>query len=537
MFFELETKSQSNQTRKIALARRYRPMNFGEVVGQEHVVRVLSNALQSGRLHHAYMLNGTRGVGKTTLARVFAKALNCLNPDVATSEPCNKCQVCNEINIGNCVDVLELDAASHTQVDSMRELIETAQYPPISSRFKIYIIDEVHMLSKHAFNAMLKTLEEPPDHAKFILATTDPQMVPATVQSRCVRFSLKRLDPKLISNQLVAIMEKEGLPYQADALTAIAEHADGSMRDALSILDEAINLTDDLGYKEVIQMVGALHSEQVVDAINAVIATDAEKLREISEQMYSQAVAFDVALGQVAKLLHQVAMHQALTTKPLSVNASVSEIANAIDEGTLQAMYEIALHGRSTLALAPDHRSGFEMTMLRMLIIVKQQQTEALPTKAPVAAILKQVERTATSSPSVAKSVPQQLVAGKVPANPDQWQTYVEGLLPIAKNYAIHCSYGEIIDNKLKVNISQTNDDKVQSGKKKLLEHFRKDFANTELLIEVGGDGVSHDSPYTNQEKQTDQLHQEEQKIIEASEQFAAVKQNFPESRIKSKSD
>ena len=360
--------------RTLALARCYRPDCFADVVGQNHVVRVLSGSLNEGRVHHAYLFTGMRGVGKTTLARILAKALNCRGSDTVVAEPCCKCDSCREITSGACPDVIELDAASHTQVDSIRELIETAQYVPATARYKVYIIDEVHMLSRHAFNAMLKTLEEPPDHAKFILATTDPQMVPATVLSRCLRFNLRRLDPKLICARLAEILAKEQLRIDDGALAVIASLAEGSLRDALSILDEAIGAGPKVGEAEIRELVGLARAEVLPQLLAAVAAGDAGAVRATCEAMYEQATSFDMTLAMLAGLLHQAAL---VKLHPSAVQEGLVEpIAQVVaeqfaSEGILQVLYEIAVNARKMLCYAPDPRVGCEMALLRMITIIQ----------------------------------------------------------------------------------------------------------------------------------------------------------------------
>src|SRR5512141_2745921 len=294
-----------------ALARKWRPRNFSEVVGQDHVVRAISNALTQNRLHHAYLLTGTRGVGKTTLARIIAKALNCETGVTAT--PCGKCTACVEIDAGRFVDLIELDAASSTQVDNMRELLEGALYAPTSGRFKVYIIDEVHMLSRSAFNAMLKTLEEPPAHVKFILATTDPQKIPVTVLSRCLQFNLKQLPPALILTHLQYVLGQENIPFEMGALTLLSRAAQGSMRDALSLLDQAIAYSSGKMDEALVRtMLGAIDQSYLFDLLQSLKAGDGAGLLRIADSMATRSVAFEAALQDMATLLHRIALAQTI---------------------------------------------------------------------------------------------------------------------------------------------------------------------------------------------------------------------------------
>ena len=351
------------------LARKWRPKIFAQLAGQEHVVRALSNALTQNRLHHAYLFTGTRGVGKTTIARIFAKSLNCLTGITAT--PCGECSACREIDSGRFVDLIELDAASNTQVDNMRELLESALYAPSSGRFKVYIIDEVHMLSKSAFNAMLKTLEEPPGHVKFILATTDPQKIPVTVLSRCLQFNLKQLPPALIAAHLQQVLEQEQISFEPAAINLIARVAQGSMRDALSLLDQAIAFSAGKVEEATVRtMLGAIDQGYLFDLLAALRAQDGAALLEIADNMAARSLAFDAALQELATLLHRIALAQ---TVPQAIaddepeRVRLLELAQAFTPEEMQLFYQIAIHGRDEIDLAPDEYAGFTMTLLRML--------------------------------------------------------------------------------------------------------------------------------------------------------------------------
>lgn len=351
------------------LARKWRPKSFETLVGQDHVVRALTNALEQNRLHHAYLFTGTRGVGKTTLARILAKSLNCETGISAT--PCGVCTTCMEIDKGRFIDLIEVDAASNTQVDAMRDLLDSAQYAPTAGRFKVYIIDEVHMLSKSAFNAMLKTLEEPPAHVKFILATTDPQKVPVTVLSRCLQFNLRQMAGTSIIGHLQNILGQENIPYEATALHLIARAADGSMRDALSLTDQAIAYGGQtVNESEVRAMLGAIDQSYLYQLLNALLDNDGAGLIAQAKIMEGRSLSFEAALNDLAQLLHQVAMAQ---TVPDSVADDLPEreallgLAQKIQPETLQLYYQIALLGRRDIGLAPDEFAGFTMSLLRML--------------------------------------------------------------------------------------------------------------------------------------------------------------------------
>ena len=357
------------------LARKYRPRSFDTLVGQAHVVQALKNALDQKRLHHAYLFTGTRGVGKTTLARILAKSLNCEKG--ISSSPCGICAACTEIDQGRYVDLIEVDAASNTQVDNMRDLLDNAQYAPTQGQFKIYIIDEVHMLSKSAFNAMLKTLEEPPEHVKFILATTDPQKVPVTVLSRCLQFNLKQMPSLSISEYLEKILKEEGIAYEINALYLIAKSANGSMRDALSILDQGIAYCGGTIEETTIKkMLGAIDQSYLFNLIHAVIEQDGNKVLEIAKEMNERNLSFDAALNDLANLIQTISVAQAI---PDALEASyldrdqVITLTKQISAEQLQLLYQIAILGRRDLYLAPEEFAGFTMTILRMLSFVPQE--------------------------------------------------------------------------------------------------------------------------------------------------------------------
>jgi len=353
----------------LVLARKWRPKNFADTVGQEHVLRALSNALDTGRLHHAYLFAGTRGVGKTTIARILAKALNCEKG--LTSEPCGECSACREIDEGRFVDLIEVDAASKTKVDDTRELLDNVQYAPARGRFKVYLIDEVHMLSKHSFNALLKTLEEPPPHVKFLLATTDPQKLPVTVLSRCLQFNLKRLTPKLIRERLELICNEEKVSADASSLSMIARAADGSLRDALSLLDQAIAYCGgDVTEDAVAEMLGTIDRQHVARILGLLASGDAPgilaAIREIDEQFPDYARL----LEDLATLLQRIAVYQVVGAADVDDEDDEGELAafaSDISAEDVQLFYQIALIGRRDLHLAPDPKSGAEMTLLRML--------------------------------------------------------------------------------------------------------------------------------------------------------------------------
>ena len=359
------------------LARKWRPRSFAELVGQEHVVTALSNALTRGRLHHAYLLTGTRGVGKTTLARILAKSLNCVKGVSAT--PCGECEACRDIDAGRFVDLLELDAASNTGVDNMREILDNARYAPTVGRYKVYLIDEVHMLSKGAFNSMLKTLEEPPEHVKFVLATTDPQKIPVTVLSRCLQFNLTPLPRASIAERLARVLDAESIAHDAAALPLVATAAQGSLRDALSLLDQAIAYgggeVRETGVRAMLGVVDRGYLYRIVDAL---LANDGPALLAEADAIAARGHALTSALDELASLFHRVAVLQAVPSAPAGEDAArITDYAQRMSAESVQLAYQICVTGRADLALAPDEATGFSMTLLRLLAFEPAGEGEA----------------------------------------------------------------------------------------------------------------------------------------------------------------
>ncbi|WP_297955017.1 DNA polymerase III subunit gamma/tau [uncultured Neisseria sp.] len=351
------------------LARKWRPKTFADLVGQEHVVKALRNALDEGRLHHAYLLTGTRGVGKTTIARILAKSLNCGHAE--HGEPCGVCESCTQIDAGRYVDLLEIDAASNTGIDNIREVLENAQYAPTAGRYKVYIIDEVHMLSKSAFNAMLKTLEEPPEHVKFILATTDPHKVPVTVLSRCLQFVLRNMTTQQVADHLAHVLESEKIPYEATALQLIGRAGAGSMRDALSLLDQAIAMgSGSVAEQDVRQMIGAVDKQYLYELLAGIVNRDGKALLGKAQEMAARAIGFDSALSELAMLLQRLALIQAVPSALAGDDPERENLLNfvrALSGEQIQLYYQCVIHGKQDLSLAPDEYAGFVMTLLRML--------------------------------------------------------------------------------------------------------------------------------------------------------------------------
>jgi DNA polymerase-3 subunit gamma/tau len=442
-----------------ALARKWRPKTFAELAGQEHVVQALTNALDRGRLHHAYLLTGTRGVGKTTIARIFAKSLNCVRGVTAT--PCGVCPACVDIDAGRFVDLLELDAASNTGIDNMREILDNARYAPTVGRYKVYLIDEVHMLSKAAFNSMLKTLEEPPEHVKFVLATTDPQKIPVTVLSRCLQFNLKLLPAPVIAGRLGEILRAEGVPFDDAAVAVIARAARGSMRDALSVLDQAIAYGAGEVREGVVRtMLGAVDADYAYRIADALLGNDGPALLAEAQSLAEHGVSLPMALDELSALFHRIAIAQAVpdALDTMADAARVTALARAFTPESVQLAYQICVQGRADLPLAPDEQTGFAMTLLRLLAFEPSdaEGSEQAPgTPRPARQSVKlasasppQDQRAVTVQDTPARAATPAGVAGIAPGD---WPGFVAGmkLSGIARELAAQTALKTMSGNEL----------------------------------------------------------------------------------------
>lgn len=439
------------------LARKWRPKSFATMVGQEHVLQALINALDQQRLHHAYLFTGTRGVGKTTIARILAKCLNCEKG--ISSKPCEACSACLAIDAGRFVDLIEVDAASRTKVEDTRELLENVQYAPSSGRFKVYLIDEVHMLSGHSFNALLKTLEEPPPHVKFLLATTDPHKLPVTVLSRCLQFNLKNLLPELISHYLATVLKEEQIAFEEPALAQLAQAADGSMRDALSLLDQAIAFGNGvIKSADVHSMLGTIEDTHIHDILIALEKHDAHALLAIAAKLAEYAVDFRQALEALLSQLHQLAVLQALQ------DTSQDPLAAKFSKEDIQLFYQIALLGRRDLPLAPTAKIGFEMVLLRMLDFRPGIQVDrALPPTlaAPAAPTIIHPSKAPETKPE--QKMPEKIFAQEPvsqliqdPSNAHNWAKIIENLSLKGMTLALanNCELLEIRENQLTLTLA-----------------------------------------------------------------------------------
>ncbi len=528
------------------LARKWRPANFEEIVGQEHVLRAMINALDSQRLHHAYLFTGTRGVGKTTLARILAKCLNC--EAGISSKPCGSCPACTEIAEGRFVDLIEVDAASRTKVDDTRELLDNVQYAPSAGRFKVYLIDEVHMLSKHSFNALLKTLEEPPPHVKFLLATTDPQKLPVTVLSRCLQFNLKRVPEDLITAHLQKLLKAESIEFDVAALRHLAHAAEGSLRDALSLLDQGIAFGNgEVRDADIGQMLGSISRTHLNSLMAAVASGDANRVMSDVAELAALSPDYDAVLAAMITLLHDLALSQhvpdSLELHGLDVN-ELSEIAAQMLPQDIQLYYEIAVRARRDLSLIPDPRHGLEMALLRMLAFKPASggaRQKALPAKQPVAAspsapAMNKLAQSA--SPQSASSQPAMVPPLAVVAEPpsaaaspasqgEGWDSLVPklGLSGMAKAFVSHCTMTEQSDSAITLTLEKRHEslrtdsvfNKVETA---LSDHFGKP-----MSLQVAFSEANLSSPAQKQRQQQER-HQLEAEASIASDPVVEEIQN-----------
>jgi DNA polymerase-3 subunit gamma/tau len=505
-----------------ALARKWRPRRFTDVVGQAHVVGALTTALEQNRVHHAFLFTGTRGVGKTTLARLLAKALNCEQAPCA--EPCGSCPACTGVDEGRYIDLLEIDAASRTRIDDTREILDNVQYAPTLGRYKVYLIDEVHMLSGHSFNALLKTLEEPPSHVKFLLATTDPQKLPPTILSRCLQFNLRVLKPEEITGQLHKIANAEDLEVDEVGLATLARAASGSMRDALSLLDQGIVFGNGrVTGAEVREMLGMIEQQQVDTILRALAAADGSTLIDTVAQMASRAIDYMAALDDLLLVLHDVSLYQILPEAASAKQADsdlVVHLASAMTKEDVQLYYQIGMLGKRDMLLAPDPVSGFEMTLLRMLTFhpagedgagssdeppaqkapVRKQQTQGQE----VASSAAPVRTTGASADSAPPAEPAVVQSPASPpetnlADPDLWATFVDesGLKGVSREFAMNLSpqsydpQKKVLIVSLKPNLAKLHSQSRQTS----LENAFSEFTGSPVKLKLI-DG-SEDSPET----------------------------------------
>ncbi len=515
----------------LVLARKWRPKNFTDTVGQEHVLQALVNALESGRLHHAYLFAGTRGVGKTTIARILSKALNC--DKGVTSEPCGECSACKEIDEGRFVDLIEVDAASKTKVDDTRDLLDNVQYAPARGRYKVYLIDEVHMLSKSSFNALLKTLEEPPPHVKFLLATTDPQKLPVTVLSRCLQFNLTRLTPRLIQDRLAQICDAEGIEFEGSAIAMIARAADGSLRDALSLLDQAIAYCG--GKVEegpVATMLGTIDRDHVSRLVRLLAANDAAGIIAAMKDIDEQFPDYARLLEDLARVLQQIAVYQivgSIDAEDEISDEELSELAATVGAEDVQLFYQTALIGRRDLHLAPDPRSGAEMTLLRMLAFRPAESVGAVATGGSGGASKAQAKPAKVAAP-VAKVVQgKQSAAASATWAASDWKELVPqlGLSGAERLLAASCALLRRESNTVFFSLDPGSESYLTRQRKESLARTLSDHFGEPLVVDISIGKAETESPMQAESRQADERYVAEREKLEADPNVQALKSMF----------
>ncbi|VAW70596.1 DNA polymerase III subunits gamma and tau [hydrothermal vent metagenome] len=545
------------------LARKWRPGNFTEMVGQEHILRALINALDEQRLHHAYLFTGTRGVGKTTVARIFAKSLNCETG--ITSKPCGECGACKEIAEGRFIDLIEVDAASRTKVEDTRELLDNVQYAPTHGRFKVYLIDEVHMLSGHSFNALLKTLEEPPPHVKFLLATTDPQKLPVTILSRCLQFNLKRMPIPLIEGHLKHLMQQESVAFDDASIRLLAHGADGSMRDALSLVDQAIAFGGGkLEQAEVQVMLGTVSRDRVMDILKALIAGDASAMMRCVAELSDLTPDYASVLAELLALLHQMALAQKApdaVDENFVERETLQQLAQQVSTEDIQLFYQTGLIGRRDLPLAPDPRGGLEMALLRMLAFKPAAEgqasvtvsrstspagaaapagTAAVSPSAPLQSppVQPQSQRSAAPAQSAAQSTTVTQTAQQPPVSAavapplvfdDNWAGLVEAmnLRGMVKQLAVNCVLLEKSSTEVKLQLNQENSQLLNPAMQKKLEEALCNSLQQKLKLHIEMGEQQIESPAQTVARGQAERQQSAEQSIQQDPVVQALKENF----------
>jgi DNA polymerase-3 subunit gamma/tau len=510
----------------LVLARKWRPRKFDELVGQDHVRRALTNALDSGRIHHAFLFTGTRGVGKTTIARIFAKALNCERG--VSSTPCGECGACRDIDAGRFVDLLEVDAASRTKVDDTRELLDNVQYSPARGRYKVYLIDEVHMLSAHSFNALLKTLEEPPPHVKFLLATTDPQKLPITVLSRCLQFHLRRLPPQQIIERLTQIAQAEKVEFEPGALRAIARGAEGSMRDALSLLDQVLAFGGGRALEaEARSLLGTLERRHVEAILTALAAGDGKTLMQSVAMLDERAPDYHQALGELAGALQRMSLLQVLPelqTDAVDEDGALSALAARFAPEDLQLCYQIAIMSRRDLDYAPDARGGFEMALLRMLAFRPLSTADDEPRPAGRATTRRTAGATTVAMPAkTGAAAPPAVESGS------EWPAMLAALdlQGPARQLANHCVLTSRSGDVLRLRLDRSGEMFRRPQLEQKLAQALSTQQGRPLRIEISVSDVVEDTPARRQALVSDERLRAAEEAIETDPAVRAMREVF----------
>jgi DNA polymerase-3 subunit gamma/tau len=515
----------------LVLARKWRPKNFADTVGQEHVLQALVNALESGRLHHAYLFAGTRGVGKTTIARILAKALNC--DKGVTAEPCGECSACREIDEGRFVDLIEVDAASKTKVDDTRDLLDNVQYAPARGRYKVYLIDEVHMLSKSSFNALLKTLEEPPPHVKFLLATTDPQKLPVTVLSRCLQFNLTRLTPRLIQDRLAYICDAESIEFESTAIAMIARAADGSLRDALSLLDQAIAYCGGkVEASKVATMLGTIDRDHVSRLVRLLAANDAAGIIAAVKDIDEQFPDYARLLEDLARVLQQIAVYQVvggIDAEDEFTDEELGELAASIGAADVQLFYQTALIGRRDLHLAPDPRGGAEMTLLRMLAFRPAEAIASTAGGGSGGASKSQAEPARVAAPAAKVVQGKQAATGSAAWEATDWKELVPqlGLSGAERLLAASCALLRRENNTVFFSLDPGSESYLTRQRKESLAKTLSDHFGEPLVVDISIGKAEIESPMQAESRQVDERFAAERKKLEADPNVQALKSMF----------
>lgn len=534
-----------------ALARKWRPKSFAEVVGQGHVVKALANALDQQRIHHAYLFTGTRGVGKTTLARIFAKCLNC--EQGMTSAPCGTCGACKEIDEGRFIDLIEVDAASRTKVEDTRELLDNVQYSPSRGSYKVYLIDEVHMLSGHSFNALLKTLEEPPPHVKFLLATTDPQKLPITVLSRCLQFNLKRLSNDSISAQLEKLLQAEEISFEKTALHALARSADGSMRDSLSLLDQAIAYSDgNVTDSAIHEMLGTVPREYLHKLMLALAKSDAAEIMLCTQELAQLSADFNGLFVDIIEVLHQVALSQAVPSMldTIELDASlIKELSSCFSPEDVQLFYQIALIGKRDLYLSTSPQSALEMTLLRMLSF---KPTQSAGVSLVGVSATEQIDKTQTKSSGQKKTNEtnkqpvnnanerSQTVSTEPQSNNNHsladlkgksgiWPTLIEnlGLQGVSYSLASNCSVESVSQETVTLHLSQQHEGIATKGARMRLEKSLQEYFSSKVNLKFDISTDELETPARKKDRVREKVQSDAEKNAEEDAAVKALKSQF----------
>jgi len=537
-----------------ALARKWRPKNFTEVVGQAHVVKALSNALDQERIHHAYLFTGTRGVGKTTLARIFAKCLNC--EQGVGSSPCGECGTCQEIDAGRFIDLIEVDAASRTKVEDTRELLDNVQYSPTQGKYKVYLIDEVHMLSGHSFNALLKTLEEPPPHVKFLLATTDPQKLPITVLSRCLQFNLKRLSDEAIAAQLEKLLQAEEIAFEQTALYALARSADGSMRDSLSLLDQAIAYSDgNVTDVAIHEMLGTVPREYLHKLMQALANSDAEEIMQCTQELSQLSADFNALFEDIIDTLHQVALAQAVPSMLQSIELDaqlIKQLAESTDPEDVQLFYQIAMIGKRDMYLSTTPQCALEMTLLRMLSFKPadsgNKATKALPASSSnkpdvqgikTSGLSQQANPVKKNSPKVNNgsavnseskhAATDTKLLGMLADNDEEWSNLIESLdlKGVAYSLASNCSVTSFADEVLNLHLAPQHEGIATSSAKKRVESALQEYFNGSFKLKFDISKEELETPERKKERVREKIQSKAEKNAQEDEAVKALKAQF----------